>query len=360
MKQRDKFSFIRYANGWEDGKILLKGLQIGEGEVGLSVGGGGDNSFALLLANPEKVFVIDINKTQLHLMRLKMAAMEKLSYGELLRFFGVRESADRLHTFFSLKDRLDEESYRYFDQRRELITRGILHAGKFERYFQLFRNYVCPLYCREERLHQFCNLSSFEEQERFYQRYMNNRRFRAIFKVFFGVKVMGRLGRDKSFYEHLEDSEDVGGEIKKRFEFGISHSENRSNPYLSYILRGNFTKAGLPLYLNKENLSLIRERLSKIELFHGSLLEVPETERFDFFNLSDIFEYVSREDFQKNVEKLEILSASGARLAVWNMQNKRYLPEVGFCLMEEESRALFRENQSYFYRDFSVYRKRER
>lgn len=360
MKQRDKFSFIRYANCWEDSKILLKALGIKEGEVGLSVAGGGDNSFALLLANPKKVYAFDINKTQLYLMRLKMAAIENLNYEEVLRFFGVRESADRLRTFFSLKEHLDEQSYRYFDQRRALIAKGILHAGKFERYFQIFRTYICPLYCGEKRLHQFCNLSSPEEQERFYQTYMNNRRLRAIFKVFFGVKVMGSLGRDKSFYEHLEDTDDVGGEIKKRFEFGIAHSENRSNPYLSYILRGNFTKACLPLYLKEENLALIRERLSNLQLIHASLLDVPETVRFDFLNLSDIFEYVSEEEFQKNLAKLEKISADGARLALWNMQNRRYLPKDRFCMMEEESRALFRENQSYFYRDFSVYRKRER
>ena len=87
---------------------------------------------------------------------------------------------------------------------------------------------------------------------------------------------MGSLGRDKSFYENLEDKSDVGGDIKKRFEFGISHSENRSNPYLSYILRENFTKNALPLYLVKENFYLIKERLSKIQLIHGSLLDISE------------------------------------------------------------------------------------
>ena len=176
-----------------------------------------------------------------------------------------------------------------------------------------------------------------------------------IFRVFFGIKVMGSLGRDKSFYENLEDKSDVGGDIKKRFEFGISHSENLSNPYLSYILRGNFTKTALPLYLRKENLALIRERLSKIQLIHGSLLDITEREQFDFFNLSDIFEYMNEEDFLKNIDKLEKISRAGARFAIWNMQNKRYLPDENFCFLEEESKSLFKKNQSYFYRDFSVY-----
>lgn len=357
MKTKDKFSFIRYSNCWEDSKILLKALQIKEGEIGLSIASGGDNTFALLLSNPEKIYAFDINRTQLHLMKLKMAVIENLSYEEALAFLGVKESGDRLTTFFSLKGKLDSESYEYFDERRELISQGVLHVGKFERYFQIFRRVVCPLFCSKKKLYEFCNLSSLNEQREFYEKHIDNRRFRMLFKIFFGVKVMGSLGRDRSFYQHVEDTGDVGGDIKKRFEFGIFHSKNHSNPYLSYILRGNYSENSLPIYLRREYFELIRERLSKIVFFHGTLMDLEQVEKFDFLNLSDIFEYLSEEDFLKNVEKLEKMSKEGSRIALWNMQNRRYLPKEKFQLMEEESRGLFLENQSYFYRDFSVYRR---
>lgn len=360
MKTRDKFSFIRYSNCWEDSGILLQALQIREGEVGLSVASGGDNTFALLLSDPKKICAFDLNKTQLYLMKLKMAAIESLTYEEALGFLGVTESADRLRRFFALRESLDEETYRYFDQRRDLIQSGVVHAGKFERYFQIFRKFICPLFCREEKLHEFCDLSSPKEQKAFYETCINNRRFRLIFRIFFGVKVMGTLGRDRSFYQHVEEKEDVGGDIKKRFELGIAHSENRTNPYLSYILRGNFTETSLPLYLKREYFYLIRDRLSRISFFHGRLMDVPEREQFDFFNLSDIFEYLSEEDFRENVKKLEKISKSEARVVLWNMQNRRYLPKESFALMEKESRDCFDRSQSYFYRDFSVYRKRKR
>ena len=359
MKTRDKFSFIRYSNCWEDSNILLKALDIKEGETGVSVASGGDNTFTLLLSNPKEIYAFDINKTQLYLMKLKMAAIERLNYGEILAFFGLKESTDRLKTFFSLKEYMDEESFNYFNQRRELIVQGIIHIGKFERYFQIFRKFVCPLFCREARLRLFCSLSLLKEQRFYYKRYIDNLRFRTIFRMFFGIKVMGSLGRDKSFYEYVEDKRDVAGDIKKRFEYGIFNSTNFDNPYLSYILRGNFTKTAIPLYLKKENLPIIRERLSRIKLIHGSFLDIPESEKLDFFNLSDIFEYMSEEDFLENVDKLKKISGNGARIAVWNMQNRRYLPKKEFTLLKEKSKSLFRANQSYFYRDFSVYKKQE-
>ena len=68
---------------------------------------------------------------------------------------------------------------------------------------------------------------------------------------------------------------------------------------------------------------------------------------------------MSEEDFLENVNKLKKISKNGTRIAVWNMQNRRYLPKKEFTLLKEESKSLFRVYQSYFYRDFSVYTKQE-
>ena len=62
---------------------------------------------------------------------------------------------------------------------------------------------------------------------------------------------MGRLGRDRSFYRHVGDTDHFPEEVKARFEYGISHSRNFENPYLSYILRGNYSESSLPDYLRE-------------------------------------------------------------------------------------------------------------
>ena len=144
-------------------------------------------------------------------------------------------------------------------------------------------------------------------------------------------------------------------EVKARFEYGISHSRNFENPYLSYILRGNYSESSLPDYLREENHDCIRGRLDRLRLFRGSLLEVPEGRPFDFLNLSDLFEYMDEEGFSENERKLSALASPGARIALWNMQNRRYLRKDDFLAEEEESRRLFSKNRSYFYRDFTIY-----
>ena len=65
----------------------------------------------------------------------------------------------------------------------------------------------------------------------------------------------------------------------------------------------------------------------------------------------------SEKDFKKNVQIIAELSNKGARIAYWNMQNKRYIDNKQFKFLDQLSKNLFTENQSWFYRDFCIYEK---
>ena len=109
-------------------------------------------------------------------------------------------------------------------------------------------------------------------------------------------------------------------------------------------------------YLRRENYYKIKPNLNKIELVYGDLLAIKD-QNFDFMNLSDIFEYMSGEDFKKNVRHIAKIANKGARIAYWNQQNKRYIDDSRFVFDEENSSKLFEKNQSWFYRDFCLYKK---
>ncbi len=358
MSSDKKFSFIRYANCWEDSEILLAALRIKKGEVGVSIASAGDNTLAMLLCEPQKIYAFDLNKTQLFCMELKMAAFKNLEYNATLELLGVRKSSDRLKLYESVKGDMSKEASAYFDENPSIIRRGIIHTGKFEHYFHLFRKYVMRLFCSNKKMVEFCNLQSLDEQKAFYNKYIDNRRLRFIFNIYFGSDVMGALGRDKSFYDYVDDKENSGLRIKKRFEYGVSNTINRTNPYLNYIIRNNFTSESLPLYLREENYSIIRNNLDKVELLHCDLMALPDM-KFDFFNLSDIFEYMSDEAFAENLAKIGEISNIGARMAYWNMQTTRRISDEKWTLDEQLSKDLFRQDRAYFYRDFLVYQRGE-
>jgi S-adenosylmethionine-diacylglycerol 3-amino-3-carboxypropyl transferase len=103
MSKNVDFSFIRYANGWEDTQLLIDNLNPQSGDKILSIAASGDNSLALLTQNPEIVVAFDINETQLFLTELKQMAIKVLEYPDVLELIGITHSTNRIKHFYSLK-----------------------------------------------------------------------------------------------------------------------------------------------------------------------------------------------------------------------------------------------------------------
>lgn len=356
MSKQTDYSFIRYANCWEDTNILLDALDIKEHEIGLSVASGGDNTLAMLVKNPDKIYAFDLNKTQLYTLELKMATIKNLNRAEALKFLGVLDCKNRQRLYSKVERSLSDAARAYFKINSDIIASGVIHAGKFERFLSTFRRVIVPLVCKTEDFQDFAMMDDPAKQAKFYTEKIATRRYYALFKIFFGAKVMGKLGRDKNFYKYVARKKEQGTDLLDRVEFGISHSPNRNNPYLNYIAYGYFNEDSLPFYLQRDNYYKIRENLDRIELVHGDLMQVDD-KNYDFINLSDIFEYMSAADFRKNVRRIEQITDKKARIAYWNQQNERILRSKYFTYLEKKSAELFARNQSWFYRDFRVYKK---
>lgn len=352
--KNDVFSFIRYSNCWEDSSILREALQIKSGQKGLSVASAGDNTLALLLDDPSEIIAFDLNKTQLFCVELKMAAFKALTYNEMLEFLGVKNSQRRLSLYKKVKKYISKEAADYFDSNIGLIRSGIVHAGKFERYFQLFKKYVVPVFTSHKKAEEFTKLNDLKKQKEFYKTHLDNKRLHLLFQIYFGKQVMGKLGRDKSFYRYVDNTDSIAKRIKKRFDYGISNVPNLTNPYLKYVLCNKYSKAALPEYLKRENFITIRKRLNRIKLLQCDLLSVPFDE-YDFFNLSDIFEYMSEEQFDRNIGYIVNNSAPCGRVAYWNMQGNKYINTQKLSLQKKLSQRLFCKDRAFFYKDFLVY-----
>ncbi len=346
------FSFVRYANCWEDTENLIKSLD--ENKKILSICSAGDNTLGMLTKNPKSIIAFDINETQLNLLRLKISAFKNLSYEEILILLGINKG-NSFEIFKRLEKNLDIRTYEYFYNNKKMFKKGIINSGKFEHYFQLFRRFIIPLFTTKNKIYKLVTFNNIENQKKYYEEKINNKRLNKLFNFFFGFKVMGKYGRDKSFYDYVPEKEKSAKEIKSRFDTGISTILNKTNPYITYVLLNRFTTDSLPFYLRKENYETIKNNIDKIQIIKGSLLDIED--KFDYFNLSDIFEYMSNEDFEKNLKHLEKISNKEAKILYYNMQCKKYIKNSCFILNEKLSNKLKKENKSYFYRDVLLYEK---
>ncbi len=346
IESRAAFDIIRYANSWEDADLLCEALQPAPGKRMLAIAAAGDNAFALLAGGAE-VVAVDLSAAQLALVELKRAAIRELEDDAVLAFFGVRASSDRLRVYESLS--LPDETRTWWDVHRDAIAGGVIHAGKFENYFRLFRRWVLPLVHSRRDVAKLLAPKSREERQRFYGGEWNTWRWRAMFRIFFSRFVMGRSGRDPEFFRYVEGS--VAERIFRRAEYAMTELAPHANPYFTSIFTGNYGEM-LPRYLR--DLAAVRRNLDKLTLVRGSIDEAV-VGTFDGFYLSDIFEYVDPATHAAMYSRLLQAANPGARFAYWNLLVPRRVPPP-FASRVRELRdvadALFARDQAFFYSAF--------
>jgi S-adenosylmethionine-diacylglycerol 3-amino-3-carboxypropyl transferase len=354
IEDRAAFDLIRYASVWEDADILCEALApAAAGGRLLSIASAGDNALALLTLDPREVVAVDLSQPQLAALALRVVAFRAMEPPALLEFLGVTPAARRLGTYAAIRTSLPSFARDFWDGHPDVVAGGVIHAGRFERYLRLFRRRVLPLVHSRSRIERLLDQDTLEEQERFYRDEWDTWRWRLVFRLFFGRFVMGRLGRDPAFFDHVEGS--VGDRILARTRHALTAIPVRTNPYLTYIMTGNYAPHALPRYLRAEHVPVIRERLDRLTMVRGAAEAVDGP--FHGFNLSDIFEYMSETAHENVFSALVAHAAPGARLAYWNMLAPRG-PAAAVAdrirPLEDLARALHARDQAWFYQAFHV------
>lgn len=351
------FTIIRYAQVWEDADILLEALDIQPEDECLSIASAGDNALAMLARGPRKVIALDMNPSQLACLDLRVAAFRRLEHAEILELIGSSPSERRPKLYQSIRSDLSPRARAFWDARPRFITQGVGHAGKFENYFRLFREWVMPLVHHRDTISRLLEPRDLAARRRFYNETWNTRRWRVLFHLFFSRAFMGALGRDPSFFRYVEGS--VAERILARTRHALTELEPSTNPYLQWILTGRHHTA-LPFYLREENVASVRCNLDRIEWHLASLedfLSRRGAGNLSKFNLSDIFEYLSAENTETLLRKIAASARPGARLAYWNMLAPRCAPNAlrdRIRPLSELAGWLHLRDKAFFYSAFIV------
>jgi S-adenosylmethionine-diacylglycerol 3-amino-3-carboxypropyl transferase len=351
------FSAIRYGQCWEDADVLLDALAVQPGDTCLSIASAGDNTLALLTCAPERVIALDLSAAQLACLELRVAAYRALKHAELLELIGSTRSARRDELYQRCRGQLSPDVRRFWDAQPDAIRAGIGGAGKFERYFTLFRQRVLPLVHSRARVARLLQGGAREEREAFYDREWDTWRWRAMFRIFFSRLVMGHLGRDPQFFQYVQGK--VADRILARTWYALTALDPAENPYVQWILTGRHT-AALPYALRAEHFETIRDGLDRLEWRRQSLedhLGTVGRHTIDRFNLSDVFEYMAPATYHRALEQLADAGRHGARLAYWNMLVPRHRPESladRLRPMPELAAQLHHSDKAFFYGAFVV------
>ena len=375
IESRAKFDIIRYAQVWEDADLLIDALNIKESDTVLSIASAGDNAFSLLAQSPQKVYAVDLSFAQIACCELRRAMYRQLSYEEHLVFGGVtradaiksetsnvspktdlqRRNMDRLAVFKTLE--LPQDVREYWENNIECIETGFMTQGKFERYFALFRRKVLPLVHSRHKVAKLIEPKTLEERRKYYDKVWDNFFWRLMFSLFFSRFVMGRLGRDKEFFKLVEGS--VADRIKTRAKHALTELDTSQNPYLHFILNGEYIHTAFPYSLRRENYDIIRDNIDRIEFSKISIEQfIAEYDgEISAFNLSDIFEYMTQDGMDTLYETMLQKASSDARFAYWNMLvprrcSRELCQKYGVETDDVKNAEFLQNDKAFFYSKF--------
>ncbi len=353
---RAAFDTVRYAQVWEDADILVEALRPKAGDTVVSIASAGDNALALLAEGPERVIAVDLNPAQLACLRIRIQAYRSHTHEEFLELMGSLASGRRKHLLDEVATKLSPEDQKFWAQQQDAVVKfGLGGVGKFERYFRTFREWVLPFIHNRETIDELLRERDPAERGDFYDKHWNIWGWRMMLRVFFSKTVMGRLGRDPSFFDHVKGSaSDHVAELTRK---ALVDQDPSANPYLHWILRGRHGSA-LPRALREETYEIIRDRLDRMEVRLCTVETLAEEGvKADAFNLSDIFEYMSPDAHEKAYGTILAASKPGARIAYWNMMAARRVPAAHATRVRaarELEAKLKPLDKAFFYSDFVI------
>jgi S-adenosylmethionine-diacylglycerol 3-amino-3-carboxypropyl transferase len=361
VQERPVFSRIVYSQCWEDPEIAADGLALAPTDDLLCLSSAGDNVMALALRRPRSITAIDFSAAQNALLELKLAALRRLPWYDYAAFLGARPAFDRVAVYRDrLRGELRDEGRAYFDGQEAELARGIIHAGRFQRYLATFRAAILPLIHRRDVVEEMMAIEDRDARAAYYDRVWDNRRWRALFTVFFGRAVMARLGRDPAFFRYVERP-DVGRTFLARARRALVETSPLHNHFLQYALLGRYPDLERgPVYLRESSFAALRAATDGIRIVRSDLesfLATLAPGALSALYLSDLFEWVAPDHHAAMLRQIVRATRPGGRMVYWNLLVPRSRPEelaAQIAVHAEEARALHDRDLAFVYGSFHV------
>ena len=297
------FDAFVYNQIWEDPRVDLEALELNENSRVLTISSGGCNALNYLLANPESVTAVDLNRHHIYLLRLKIAALENLPSDEdFFNFFGFGKHARNVENYQKfIAPNLDEKTREFWEsnsffsrlfngKRINFFQTGGLYEHSRNGYFLRFFHRLAHLFGIKPE--EILKAETQGEQEKLYQKHI------APFFNSFIIKTVGKLpvtmfglGIPPQQYEELKKDLQDGGNIidiykerAKRLACDYPIGEN----YFAWQAFARHydteNRRAVPEYLKAENYEILKSNVNRLKTKIGSITEEIKNSPKNSFN----------------------------------------------------------------------------
>lgn len=306
-------------------------LEVQHGDRILSLASGGEVPLSLLSLNENiRIMAVDISEPQIKLCRLKLAAAVRLEFPENAQFLGYSgmNENQRLHLYReAIRPHLSADDALFWDQNLLFIRRGIINAGRFERYIRKMR-FVARFFIGKNNLQRLISCRTLSEQIEVFDGSVATRKsLQMLFKFAFHPAIYRKRGLQEQALIHAGKT--TGERFYSKFRDFCTASPANENYFLQYFLTGTCnSEASFPHYLQPENKRQLVNNLKNLELttipFQVALIEKGEG-YFNKIHLSNLGDWITKEQFCELLGLFKKYCCPGTKICYRYLQKNHFL-----------------------------------
>jgi len=309
------FERINYAASHEDGRSELRALALDSTSRVLCITGSGARALDLLVARPREVVAVDFNPAQTHLLALKLAALQTLSYNSYIAFLGLVPSTERTDTYRRLAKCLPDAARAFWDRHTALIAGGVLYSGRWEGFLRMM---VAPAArVRRSLISRVFACEAVEEQQALWLREWNTPGWNRYLGLLANRWLWTRVVREPGM-RHIPVDLDIVRCIRERFDRAAGSYLFRDSAWAWLVFRGHLDPRGpLPPHLEAsrfEALAMVADRVTPVTSSLLAYVQHPAAGRFSAFSLSDFGSYADDATYAASYSAMRATATPGARI----------------------------------------------
>ena len=362
-KEKDQVALSKlvFTHNWEDPESDHAALKIKKDDAVLAITSGGCNVLGFLLFDPAIIYSIDINPAQTWLLELKIAAVKTLSYDEFISFMGLVPHKHRNELYKKLRHLLSAEALQFWDGEDKIISHGLIMNGKYERFIKLAGRFI-NLLQGKKRVQGLFTQRSKQEQEFYFDKVWDTKRFHYMFKILFNKHMLAKRGLVADYFHFDDGSKSFSESFYRRSKKAFRDIPVTGNYFLSLYLLGKYSDLSeMPAYLLKENFEIIRSRIDRVKAITADAqgwIDTMPAASLNCYALSNICELMSDQDTLRLFTAVCRTARKDSRLIFRNLMIPREVPDtlkVQIIKDEKLSRFIYDNDRSFVYGKVAAY-----
>ena len=324
---------LMFAQVREDPCVEMQALAPALAGTIVVVSSGGCTALSLLSAGARHIVGVDLSRAQNHLVELKCAAVRGLERLDAIAFLGGQPMRPlrRRRLYGVLAPLLSEEARTYWNGHAAAIERGVLRAGRSERFIGLVASIAARAVVRSGGVDAMLDAQTVDAQREIFAQSWAGWRWRTFFSVLLNRWAFSRAYHP-SFFEHIENPS-FARHFRGLAERALTVLPTRDNYFLHEMLTGRYPvrePLGVPPYLTPRGVARAGEAGQTLSLIDGSMtryLQSCQPRSIDGFALSNIAEWLDAGELDALFGEVARTARPGARVIFRNFVGWTDVPE---------------------------------